>query len=136
MNFMVAASVVTTIMILNYHHRLADTHDMPAWVRTVFLQWIPWALRMGRPGERITRKTIMMQDKMKQVESSKSLLANVLDMEDDFRPQSHNNPHHPSHAHPSDLGPPPGLISPPPPPQGHFMPPIVQGGPTEFYSGN
>ena len=89
MNFMVAASVVTTIMILNYHHRLADTHDMPAWVRKVFLQWIPWALRMSRPGEKITRKTIMIQNKMKeldlQAKSSKSLLANVLDMDDDFR---------------------------------------------------
>ena len=31
--FMVASSVVTTIMILNYHHRLADTHEMPEWVR-------------------------------------------------------------------------------------------------------
>ena len=30
--FMVASSVVTTIMILNYHHRLADTHEMPGWV--------------------------------------------------------------------------------------------------------
>jgi hypothetical protein len=30
--FMVASSVVTTIMILNYHHRLADTHEMPDWV--------------------------------------------------------------------------------------------------------
>jgi hypothetical protein len=30
--FMVASSVVTTIMILNYHHRLADTHEMPPWV--------------------------------------------------------------------------------------------------------
>jgi hypothetical protein len=30
--FMVASSVVTTIMILNYHHRLADTHEMPEWV--------------------------------------------------------------------------------------------------------
>jgi hypothetical protein len=30
--FMVASSVVTTIMILNYHHRQADTHEMPAWV--------------------------------------------------------------------------------------------------------
>ena len=29
---MVASSVVTTIMILNYHHRLADTHEMPDWV--------------------------------------------------------------------------------------------------------
>ena len=31
--FMVASSVVTTIMILNYHHRQADTHQMPPWVR-------------------------------------------------------------------------------------------------------
>ena len=30
--FMVASSVVTTIMILNYHHRQADTHKMPEWV--------------------------------------------------------------------------------------------------------
>ena len=30
-------------------------------VRTIFLQWIPWVLRMARPGEKITRKTIMMQ---------------------------------------------------------------------------
>ena len=58
-------------------------------VRCVFLQWIPWVLRMGRPGEKITRKTIMMQNKMKELDlkerSSKSLLANVLDMDDDFR---------------------------------------------------
>jgi nicotinic acetylcholine receptor len=40
-------------------------------------------------GEKITRKTIMMQNKMKELDlkerSSKSLLANVLDMDDDFR---------------------------------------------------
>ena len=30
--FMVAASVVTTILVLNYHHRMADTHEMPDWV--------------------------------------------------------------------------------------------------------
>ena len=30
--FMVASSCVTTIMILNYHHRMADTHEMPDWV--------------------------------------------------------------------------------------------------------
>ena len=58
-------------------------------VRVLFLQWIPWFLRMSRPGEKITRKTIMMQNKMKELDlkekSSKSLLANVLDMDDDFR---------------------------------------------------
>ena len=30
--FMVAASVVTTILVLNYHHRHSDTHEMPEWV--------------------------------------------------------------------------------------------------------
>ena len=35
---MVASSCVTTIMILNYHHRMADTHEMPDWVAVVFLQ--------------------------------------------------------------------------------------------------
>ena len=30
---MVAASVVTTILILNYHHRNQQTHTMPYWVR-------------------------------------------------------------------------------------------------------
>merc|ERR1712241_92945 len=111
--FMVAASVVTTILVLNYHHRHADTHQMPEWVHVIFLQWIPWVLRMSRPGEKITRKTIMMQKKMKELDlkekSSKSLLANVLDMDDDFRPSStlphssHIHPHHPSHTHPPQM---------------------------------
>ena len=30
--FMVASSVVTTIMILNFHHRKPETHTMPDWV--------------------------------------------------------------------------------------------------------
>ena len=46
--FMVASSVVTTIMVLNYHHRMVDTHDMPDWVKSLFLQWLPWLLRMSR----------------------------------------------------------------------------------------
>ena len=58
-----------------------------------------------RPGEKITRKTIMMANKMKELDmketSSKSLLSNVLDMDDDFRnttlPTS-NPVHHPSHV--------------------------------------
>ena len=53
---------------------------------------------MSRPGAKITRKTILIQNKMKELDmkenSSKSLLANVLDMEDDFRGGSG-----PSHNH-------------------------------------
>ncbi|XP_071054594.1 CHRNA7-FAM7A fusion protein isoform X17 [Onthophagus taurus] len=87
--FMVASSVVLTVVVLNYHHRTADIHEMPQWIKTVFLQWLPWILGMSRPGKKITRKTILMNSRMKELElkerSSKSLLANVLDIDDDFR---------------------------------------------------
>jgi len=86
---MVASSVVLTVVVLNYHHRTAETHEMPPWVRTLFLQWLPWILHMSRPGKPITRKSIIMNNKMNEIEmkknSSRSLLANVLDMDDDFR---------------------------------------------------
>ncbi|XP_068211459.1 neuronal acetylcholine receptor subunit alpha-7-like isoform X7 [Palaemon carinicauda] len=87
--FMVASSVVLTVVVLNYHHRTPTTHAMPNWIRCLLLQWLPWILRMNRPGKKITRKTIMMNNKMRELElkerSSKSLLANVLDIDDDIR---------------------------------------------------
>ncbi|KZS21322.1 Nicotinic acetylcholine receptor alpha7 [Daphnia magna] len=90
--FMVASSVVLTVVVLNYHHRRAEMHDMPGWVRTLFLLWLPWILRMSRPGKKVTRKTILMNSRIKEMElkerSSRSLLANVLDMDDDFRSAS------------------------------------------------
>jgi hypothetical protein len=58
-------------------------------VRSVFLHWLPWLLRMNRPKRKITRKTIAMSIRMKELEmkekTSKSLIANVLDLDDDFR---------------------------------------------------
>ena len=33
--FMVASSVVSTVLILNYHHRCGDTHEMAPWVSRV-----------------------------------------------------------------------------------------------------
>ncbi|XP_065200628.1 neuronal acetylcholine receptor subunit alpha-7 isoform X13 [Planococcus citri] len=87
--FMVASSVVLTVVVLNYHHRTSDNYRMPPVTRTILLQWLPWILRMSRPGRKITLKTIRMSNRVKQMElkerSSKSLLANVLDIEDDFR---------------------------------------------------
>nr|ADE34345.1 nicotinic acetylcholine receptor a6 subunit [Plutella xylostella] len=104
--FMVASSVVLTVVVLNYHHRTADIHEMPQWIKSVFLQWLPWILRMSRPGKKITRKTIMMSNRMRELElkerSSKSLLANVLDIDDDFR---HVPPAPNSTASTGNLGP-------------------------------
>lgn len=61
---MVASSVVCTILVLNYHHRLASEESMPPWFRTLFLQWIPWLIRMSRPGNKITRRSIYLQNKV------------------------------------------------------------------------
>ncbi|XP_022915095.1 neuronal acetylcholine receptor subunit alpha-7 [Onthophagus taurus] len=105
--FMVASSVVSTILILNYHHRNADTHEMSSWVKVVFLYWLPWVLRMQRPTSTpqkpncdcstpqssssrpasvgADRKQLQFQDVELKERSSKSLLANVLDIDDDFR---------------------------------------------------
>ncbi|XP_022237264.1 neuronal acetylcholine receptor subunit alpha-7-like isoform X3 [Limulus polyphemus] len=87
---MVAFSVVMTVVVLNYHHRNSDTHEMPRCIKSIFLVWLPWVLRMSRPGRKMREKSLMFNSKMKDLEmkerSSRSLLANVLDIDDDFRP--------------------------------------------------
>ncbi|KAH8039862.1 hypothetical protein HPB51_009118 [Rhipicephalus microplus] len=86
---MVAFSVVMTVVVLNYHHRNQETTEMPALIRTVFLVWLPWLLRMEPPGQKANRRSLFLNSKMKELElkerSSRSLLANVLDIDDDFR---------------------------------------------------
>ncbi|CAG0879125.1 unnamed protein product [Cyprideis torosa] len=86
--FMVASSVVLTVVVLNFHHRNTETHIMSGWMKCLFLQWMPWILCMQRPGKKITRKTLLLNHKMKHLEmkerQSRSLLANVLDIDDDI----------------------------------------------------
>ncbi|XP_043599765.1 neuronal acetylcholine receptor subunit alpha-7-like isoform X2 [Bombus pyrosoma] len=119
--FMVASSVVSTILILNYHHRNSDTHEMSEWVKVVFLYWLPCILRMSRPSDKEEREAQKSQkpspvtgagkshgDLELRQRSSKSLLANVLDLEDNAL-ASHNNllnnvystpgPHHHTMGH-------------------------------------
>ncbi|XP_050538104.1 neuronal acetylcholine receptor subunit alpha-7 isoform X2 [Daktulosphaira vitifoliae] len=88
--FMVASSVVLTLVVLNYHHRTADIHTMGPWTKCLFLLWLPWILGMQRPGRDISFKAIKSRfTDRKGMElrerSSRSLLANVLDIDDDFR---------------------------------------------------
>ncbi|KAG7210514.1 hypothetical protein KM043_012035 [Ampulex compressa] len=119
--FMVASSVVSTILILNYHHRNSDTHEMSDWIRVVFLYWLPCLLRMSRPVDKEEKEAQKSQkpspvtgtsktygDLELHQRSSKSLLANVLDLEDNAL-ASHNNllnnvystpgPHHHTMGH-------------------------------------
>ena len=52
-------------------------------------EWLAWLLRMKKPGQDISRNRLLTNHRMRDLElrerSSRSLLANVLDLEDDFR---------------------------------------------------
>ncbi|TKS82100.1 Neuronal acetylcholine receptor subunit alpha-7 [Collichthys lucidus] len=47
----VGMSVVATVIVLQFHHHNPNSGHMPRWVHLVLLQWVPWFLRMKRPGE-------------------------------------------------------------------------------------
>ncbi|KAJ8272425.1 hypothetical protein COCON_G00112840 [Conger conger] len=47
---LVTFSIVTSVCVLNVHHRSPSTHRMPDWVKRVFLHKLPAFLFMRRPG--------------------------------------------------------------------------------------
>ncbi|XP_062332244.1 neuronal acetylcholine receptor subunit beta-2-like [Osmerus eperlanus] len=58
---LVTFSIVTSVCVLNVHHRSPSTHTMPPWVKRIFLYRLPSFLFMRRPGssnirERFRRK--------------------------------------------------------------------------------
>lgn len=61
-------------------------------IKSLFLHWLPCLLRMSRPGGGTggseisdSRKSLQLRELELKERSSKSLLANVLDIDDDFR---------------------------------------------------
>nr|XP_046193665.1 neuronal acetylcholine receptor subunit beta-2-like [Oncorhynchus gorbuscha] len=58
---LVTFSIVTSVCVLNVHHRSPSTHRMPDWVKRLFLLRLPAFLLMRRPGnnnvqEKVRRK--------------------------------------------------------------------------------
>ncbi|KAG7267673.1 hypothetical protein CRUP_024465 [Coryphaenoides rupestris] len=58
---LVTFSIVTSVCVLNVHHRSPSTHHMAPWVRSLFLARLPALLLMRRPGlsgarQRLRRK--------------------------------------------------------------------------------
>uniref|UniRef100_A0A3Q2DBR5 Cholinergic receptor, nicotinic, beta 4 (neuronal) n=1 Tax=Cyprinodon variegatus TaxID=28743 RepID=A0A3Q2DBR5_CYPVA len=46
---LVTFSIITSVCVLNVHHRSPSTHTMPAWVKLIFLVKLPAMLFMKRP---------------------------------------------------------------------------------------
>lgn len=83
---MCSLSVICTVLVLNFHWRRPDTHEMPQWVRRGICQWLAWLLRMERPGHNLSRRELVAAKQLQIEErTSRSLLANVLDIDDDIR---------------------------------------------------
>ena len=49
------SSIIFTLLIINVHFRSPRTHKMSPWVRTIFLEWLPWLLLMNRPGKQFRK---------------------------------------------------------------------------------
>ncbi|XDV29795.1 hypothetical protein PO909_032837 [Leuciscus waleckii] len=59
---LVTFSIITSVCVLNVHHRSPSTHSMPAWVKLVFLVRLPALLFMQRPRGNPTRGNRRLHD--------------------------------------------------------------------------
>ncbi|XP_054617046.1 neuronal acetylcholine receptor subunit alpha-2 isoform X2 [Dunckerocampus dactyliophorus] len=57
----VTLSIVITVFVLNVHHRSPNTHKMPRWVHSVFLELIPRWLFMRRPAPNARRRRLLLE---------------------------------------------------------------------------
>ncbi|XP_077568972.1 neuronal acetylcholine receptor subunit beta-4 [Stigmatopora nigra] len=53
---LVTFSIITSVCVLNVHHRSPSTHTMPSWVKIVFLVKLPALLFMRRPNDKGMRQ--------------------------------------------------------------------------------
>ncbi|XP_041073923.1 neuronal acetylcholine receptor subunit beta-4-like [Polyodon spathula] len=58
---LVTFSIITSVCVLNVHHRSPSTHTMPSWVKVVFMVKLPALLFMKRPENSSARQRLCQQ---------------------------------------------------------------------------
>ncbi|KAG7242533.1 hypothetical protein INR49_020246 [Caranx melampygus] len=58
---LVTFSIITSVCVLNVHHRSPSTHTMPSWVKLIFLVKLPALLFMRRPHNNSARQQLRQQ---------------------------------------------------------------------------
>uniref|UniRef100_A0A3Q3L278 Cholinergic receptor, nicotinic, beta 4 (neuronal) n=1 Tax=Mastacembelus armatus TaxID=205130 RepID=A0A3Q3L278_9TELE len=58
---LVTFSIITSVCVLNVHHRSPSTHTMPSWVKLIFLIKLPALLFMRRPHNNSARHRLRQQ---------------------------------------------------------------------------
>ncbi|XP_017279080.1 neuronal acetylcholine receptor subunit beta-4 isoform X2 [Kryptolebias marmoratus] len=58
---LVTFSIITSVCVLNVHHRSPSTHTMPSWVKLIFLVKLPALLFMRRPHNYSARQRLCQQ---------------------------------------------------------------------------
>ncbi|KAM3625627.1 uncharacterized protein V6R79_015008 [Siganus canaliculatus] len=58
---LVTFSIITSVCVLNVHHRSPSTHTMPSWVKLIFLTKLPTLLFMKRPQNNSAQQRLRQQ---------------------------------------------------------------------------
>ncbi|XP_043936584.1 neuronal acetylcholine receptor subunit beta-2 [Protopterus annectens] len=75
---LVTFSIVTSVCVLNVHHRSPTTHTMPPWVKVIFLEKLPTILFMKQPRQNCARQRLRQRRKNYERSNSGLLLKDGL----------------------------------------------------------
>ncbi|XP_029436146.1 neuronal acetylcholine receptor subunit beta-2 isoform X2 [Rhinatrema bivittatum] len=73
---LVTFSIVTSVCVLNVHHRSPTTHTMPPWVKVVFLDKLPTLLFMKQPRQNCARQRLRQRRQAEERASGSFYLRN------------------------------------------------------------
>nr|XP_040565965.1 neuronal acetylcholine receptor subunit alpha-7-like [Lepeophtheirus salmonis]XP_040565967.1 neuronal acetylcholine receptor subunit alpha-7-like [Lepeophtheirus salmonis] len=94
---MIASSVICSILVINYHHRLTEYGDMPKWFRFIFFKVLPKILLMSFPNqENLASGTASKKSMEMELEDlhSDAFESSSLKMEDLYSPVPDHCPVH------------------------------------------